>query len=134
MANNLTYTPTKGKLSGVFTVDENDFSKYHGILRTNTSRKMNLDPLKSGKLEYNHDHQMKEDIRGVYGELAVANFFGIENWIPTINKFKNPDVLNFQVRASWFFEMRVPIRENDILTYMRKHCGQLQIQKCLLIV
>lgn len=111
------YTPTKGILSGYFTDEEYQCSSEQAIIRTTESRKQGLNPLVSGRNKYDPNYQYIEEFRGVLGELAVAKYFGIVGWVPTLNSFKEPDVLSYQVRASYCYNMRIFIRNRDHLNF-----------------
>jgi len=90
--------------------DQRDYCRRKGIERHERAEAMGLDP------EEAYDGSFKQrdrHIDGVLGEACFALACGLKRWRPTMDKFKEPDVLGYQVRATRYEDGHLLMRPKD---------------------
>jgi hypothetical protein len=103
-----------------------------GWERFKESRKMNIDPNKRSGFDINKNI-LARDIQGSLAEVAVADFLGVKDFIPTVNNFKvkisntnkytkDPDIEpNIEVRSVQY-DSKFPNKKKSLI--IRNHEGE----------
>jgi hypothetical protein len=115
-------------ITGFFTQSEKQLINKVALKRQTESRKNNYNSDKRGVIK---DINIVDTI-GCAGELAVSKFLNIE-WEQKVNDGKNPDVANYQVRATIYKNGKLILRDGDnlnekyILVYVARDLSEYKI-------